>query len=177
MDDKKNIILIGMMGAGKSTIGHLLDQKLSDFFYVDIDIEIEKEAQKHITQIFAENGEEYFRKLESRIIKKFCAYHNQVISTGGGVVEKIENMLEMKKNGILFYLKASPKTLYERVRKNTTRPMLFHENPESRLKELMQKREKYYQEADFEIDTEKKELAEIVDEILVKYDSIKYCNN
>ena len=65
----------------------------------------------------------------------------------------------------------------ERVRKNTTRPMLFHENPESRLKELMQKREKYYQEADFEIDTEKKELAEIVDEILVKYDSIKYCNN
>ena len=122
MDDKKNIILIGMMGAGKSTIGHLLDQKLSDFFYVDIDIEIEKEAQKHITQIFAENGEEYFRKLESRIIKKFCAYHNQVISTGGGVVEKIENMLEMKKNGILFYLKASPKTLYGTSQKEYNTP-------------------------------------------------------
>lgn len=174
MDKKKNIVLIGMMGAGKSTIGHLIGEKLSDFFYVDIDLEIEKEAKKHIPEIFAQDGEKYFRNLESIIIKRFCSYHNQVIATGGGIVEKEENLYQMKKNGVLFYLKASPAVLFKRVRKTTNRPLLFHENPQERLEELIKKREKYYQEADFEIDTEEKELIEIVDEILEKYDSTRH---
>ena len=87
MDNKKNIVLIGMMGAGKSTIGHLLDEKLHDFLYLDIDKEIEKLAQKHIPEIFARYGESHFRQLEHDMIEKYSNYHNQVISTGGGVGE------------------------------------------------------------------------------------------
>ena len=82
-DNKKNIVLIGMMGAGKSTIGHLLDEKLKDFQYLDIDKEIEKLAQKHIPEIFEQHGEAHFRQLEHEMISKYSNYHNQVISTGG----------------------------------------------------------------------------------------------
>lgn len=172
MDNKKNIVLIGMMGAGKSTIGHLLDEKLKDFQYLDIDKEIEKLAQKHISEIFAQDGESHFRKLENELIAKYSNYHNQVISTGGGIVENIENVDLLKKNGVIFYLKASVDELFERVKKTSHRPLLKHENPKQRLKELIDKREPFYKLADFEIDTEKKELMEIVEEILKDYESI-----
>ena len=105
MDNKKNIVLIGMMGAGKSTVGHLLDERLKDFFYLDMDKEIEKLAKKHIPEIFSQDGEAHFRKLEHELIQKFSNYHNQVISTGGGIVENIENINLLKKNSIIFYLK------------------------------------------------------------------------
>lgn len=172
MDNKKNIVLIGMMGAGKSTIGHLLDEKLKDFQYLDIDKEIEKLAQKHISEIFAQDGESHFRKLEHELIAKYSNYHNQVISTGGGIVENIENVNLLKKNGVIFYLKASVDELFERVRKTSHRPLLKNANPKQRLKELIDKREPFYKLADFEIDTEKKELMEIVEEILKDYESI-----
>lgn len=173
MDNKKNIVLIGMMGAGKSTIGHLLDEKLQDFSYVDIDKEIEKLAQKHIPEIFAQDGEQHFRKLEHELIQKFSNYHNQVISTGGGIVENIENLNLLKKNSVIFYLSAKIDTLYERVRKTTNRPLLKHPNPKERIKELVTKREPFYKKADFEINTDNKELIEIVQEIIEKYESIQ----
>ena len=171
MDDKKNIVLIGMMGAGKSTIGHLLDDRLKDFFYLDMDKEIEKLAQKHIPEIFAQDGEAHFRKLEHELIQKYSNYHNQVISTGGGIVENIENINLLKKNGVVFYLSAKTDTLYERVRKATNRPLLKHPNPKERIKELVKKREPFYKMADFEINTDNKDLLQIVQEILDKYET------
>lgn len=173
MENKKNIVLIGMMGAGKSTIAHLLDEKLQDFQYLDIDKEIEKLAQKHIEEIFALQGEAHFRKLEHEMIQKYANYHNQVIATGGGIVENIDNIKLLKKNGIIFYLKASADELLSRVNKTNIRlrPMLKYPNPKQRLKELINKREPFYKMADFEINTEKKELLQIVDEILQKYDA------
>lgn len=171
MDDRKNIVLIGMMGAGKSTIGHLLDERLKDFFYLDMDKEIEKLAQKHIPEIFAQDGEAHFRKLEHELIQKYSNYHNQVISTGGGIVENIENINLLKKNGVVFYLSAKIDTLYERVRKATNRPLLKHPNPKERIKELVQKREPFYKMADFEVDTDNKDLVQIVQEILDKYET------
>lgn len=170
-DNKKNIVLIGMMGAGKSAIGHLLDQKMKDFFYLDIDKEIEKLAQKHIYEIFEENGEAYFRKLENDTIKKYSVYRNQVIATGGGIVENLENLELLKKNGVLFYLSASPQELYKRVRTTTHRPLLKGENPEQRIKDLLKRREPFYKMADFEVSTEKKELLAIVNEIIEKYEN------
>ena len=173
-DNRKNIVLIGMMGAGKSTIGHLLDEKLKDFQYLDIDKEIEKLAQKHIPEIFEQHGEAHFRQLEHEMISKYSNYHNQVISTGGGVVENMENMKLLKKNSVIFYLKASADELFSRVNKAylKDRPMLKHPNPKERLSELIKKREPFYKQADFEIDTENKELIQIVDEILEKYGTI-----
>lgn len=173
MDNKKNIILIGMMGAGKSTAGHLLDEKLHDFQYIDIDREIEKSVQKNITEIFEQHGEAYFRQIEHETVKKYSNYHNQVISTGGGVVENPENLELLRKNGVIFYLNAAPEELYERVKKTNDRPLLKHENPKHRLKELVLKREPFYKLADFEINTEKKDLLQIVEEILAKYDTVK----
>lgn len=170
MNKDKNIILIGMMGCGKSTVGHLLDEKIPDFQYVDLDKEIEKEAKKTIPEIFAQDGEAYFRELESKTVQRFCNYRNQVISTGGGAVEKPENRAIMKENGTIFYLKADVKTLFDRVKKTSNRPMLFRENPMEAMKTLLAKREEFYKEADFTIETEKKELLEIVEEIVNEYE-------
>lgn len=174
MDNRKNIVLIGMMGAGKSTIAHLLDEKLKDFQYLDIDKEIEKLAKKHIEEIFALKGEAHFRKLEHEMIAKYANYHNQVIATGGGVVENIDNINLLKKNSVIFYLKATPDELLARVRRTNInqRPMLKHPNPKEQLTELIKRREPFYKMADFEIDTEDKELIQIADEIIEKYDTI-----
>lgn len=172
MDKRRNIVLIGMMGSGKSSIGHLLDAKLLDFHYVDIDSEIERNEKMTIEEIFAVVGEAHFRELEHNMIKKLSNYHNQVIATGGGAVENFENIELLRQNGVIFYLKASIDELYERVRMTTSRPLLKTTNPKQRLKELMDRREKYYIKADFEINTENKSLIEIVDEILEKYGTI-----
>ena len=171
MDNKKNIILIGMMGAGKSTIGHLLDEKLKDFYYLDIDDEIEKSAQKKISEIFALHGEAHFRKIEHDVIEKFSNYHNQVIATGGGVVENQDNLELLRKNGVIFYLSAPADKLYERVKKTSHRPLLQKENPQKILEELLKRREPFYKTADFEISTENKNILEVVQEIIGKYES------
>lgn len=161
------------MGAGKSTIGHLLDEKLQDFYYLDIDNEIEKIAEKKISEIFAIHGESHFRKLEHEVIKKYSNYHNQVIATGGGVVENQDNLELLRKNGVIFYLSAPANKLYERVKKTSHRPLLQKENPQKILEELLQRREPFYKTADFEITTENKSILEVVQEIIEKYESIE----
>lgn len=172
MDKRRNIVLIGMMGSGKSSIGHFLSAKLQDFQYVDIDNEIERNEKMTIEEIFAVVGEAHFRELEHNMIKKLSNYHNQVIATGGGAVENIENIELLRQNSVIFYLKASVDELYERIKMTTNRPLLKTTNPKQKLKELMDKREKYYIKADFEINTENKQLMGIVDEILEKYGTV-----
>ena len=161
-----------MMGAGKSSIGHLLDAKLQDFHYVDIDNEIERNEKMTIEEIFAVVGEPHFRELEHNTIKKLSNYHNQVIATGGGAVENQENIELLRQNSVIFYLKASVDELYERVKMASNRPLLKTQNPKQSLKELLDKREKQYIKADFEINTENKQLIDIVNEILEKYGTI-----
>ena len=173
MDNKKNIVLIGMMGAGKSTIAHLINQKLQDFYYLDIDKEIERFTKRQISEIFAIAGEEYFREIEYITIQKFSNYHNQVIATGGGVVENEENLKLLRRNGVIFYLNAKVDELYQRVSTCTNRPLLKKDNPKKVLKELLQQREPLYKTADFEINTENKTLLEIVEEIIEKYESVE----
>lgn len=162
------------MGAGKSTIARLVSAKLENFQYLDIDKEIEKLAKKHISEIFALSGEEHFRELEHEMIVKYSNYNNQVIATGGGIVENLENIRLLKSNGVVFYLKASVDELYSRVSRahQGSRPMLNHSDPKQRLRELMGRREPFYKSADFEIDTENKELVQIVDEIIENYGKI-----
>lgn len=172
MDRKKNIVLIGMMGAGKSSVGHLLDAKLSEFHYVDIDSEIERHEKMTIDEIFTVVGESHFRQLENKMIEKFSNYHNQVIATGGGAVENISNIELLRKNGVIFYLKATVDELYERVKYASNRPLLKTDNPKQKLSELINRREQYYLKADFEINTEGKELICIVNEILEKYGTV-----
>ncbi|OGH97570.1 MAG: hypothetical protein A2104_03065 [Candidatus Melainabacteria bacterium GWF2_32_7] len=164
----RNIVLIGLMGSGKTTVGNLIAQKLGKNF-IDTDVLIEKEAQMTINEIFQLYGETHFRELESKIIKKLSLDSDQIISTGGGSVENQDNLKNLKETGILFYLKASAKKLFERIKNEDNRPLLKNDDPLKTLEKLLEKREKFYTQANFIISTENKQIDEIVNEIVEKY--------
>ncbi len=165
----KNIILTGMMGAGKTTAGKELSGILTDFSFIDMDSEIEKELGVSISEIFEEHGEAYFRDIETDFLKKYSNQSNLIISTGGGIVERSENINLIKKNGIMFYLSAPAEELFERIKHTTNRPLLAIPNPCDKIKELLNRREKYYKKADFEIITTNKTIREIAQEIVKNY--------
>lgn len=160
----KNIVLVGLMGAGKTTVGELL-AKMYGLVFVDIDKVIELDAGMSISKIFAAKGEEYFRKLESTMILTFSNKSDSIISTGGGAVENGENLKNLKKNGIIVYLKASPEKLFERIKGENNRPLLKNTDPIETLKNLLNKREKNYLKADIIIETDNKTKEEIAEEI------------
>ena len=99
----KNLVLIGMMGSGKTTCGELLSQA-SKRTFVDTDALIEKDENRSISSIFQSDGEGAFRQMETQICKRLCLLENMVIATGGGLILKDENMIELKKNGIIIFL-------------------------------------------------------------------------
>ena len=104
---QNNIILVGMMGAGKTTIGKELLNVLKDYTLIDMDSEIENREKMKISEIFEKYGEKHFRELETNLLKELSKNQNQIISTGGGVFEKEENRNILKETGTVFYLKAS----------------------------------------------------------------------
>lgn len=169
--DDKNIVLIGMMGAGKTYIGGKLAKLLAHFTYVDIDKEIEKEQGLSIPEIFEKYSEDYFRKLEAEVIDKFSKYKNQIIATGGGAFENPENISKLKENGLVFYLKTSVEELFNRLEGQGGRPLLENNLSIETIRTILNKREKNYIRADFVIDTDKKQAYTILDDILKEYDA------
>lgn len=164
----KNIVLVGLMGSGKTTIGKLLSKTLEREL-IDIDSKIEKESGKTINEIFELYGELLFRKLESKAIDSIGQEEDKVISTGGGAVQDNCNLDNLKKNGLLFYLKASPKELFARIKHDTHRPLLKNAKPQETLKKLLKQREGNYNLADYTITTDNKQANDIVNEIIEKY--------
>ncbi len=151
---KANIVLIGMRGSGKSTIGKELAKRLERNF-IDLDEEIEKYANQSISEIVKNKGWDYFRTIEQKICTIFAKGKNLVIATGGGIVENEENIKNLKKSGIIIYLKCSPKICAERI-KNSNRPSLTGKNIEEELEEIYKKRkEKYEKAADIVIENSK----------------------
>lgn len=163
---KNNIVLIGLMGAGKSTIGKALANALN-WTFIDIDEEIVKQEKMSINDIFAQKSETYFRELETQIIKKFSNSENTVISLGGGAFEKEENRTILLNLNKVFYLYADVDTLYERIKTDSSRPLLKCDNPKGKLEELLKNREPNYKKAHYIIDTNK-ELSKILNEIQEK---------
>ncbi len=161
----KNIFLIGFMGAGKTTVGQVLAEKIG-YRCVDPDQVLEEKAGSTISTIFSEYGEDYFRDLESKTLESISAGSGQVIATGGGVVIKDRNWDTMKEAGLTVYLKAPIEVLYERIKDSTHRPLLQVENPLERARELLENREHLYQKADLIIDSEKLSVTEVADELL-----------
>jgi shikimate kinase len=159
-----NIVLIGFMGTGKTTVGKLLATEL-DFQFVDADALIESKAGKSITQIFQSEGEGYFRKLEASLAEELAAGDHQVIATGGGFVLNSKNILVFKPQGLIIALKASTQSIYERIRAEKHRPLLAVSDPLTRIRQLLLEREPYYQKADWTIDTDGKIPADLVREI------------
>lgn len=171
MEENKNIVLIGMPGAGKSYMAARLARLLVHFTFIDIDEEIETETGMKISQIFEENGEEYFRAIESKIVKETSKLKNLIISIGGGAFENPENIAALKKNGLTFYLRTSPKELFNRIKDETHRP-LFKDNLSAEpIEKLLKIRENNYMKADFVIDTDNKQAYTILNDILSEYEN------
>ena len=167
MKSKKNLILIGMMGSGKSTIGSLISKKLNVKF-IDIDSVLEDVTKMKIVEIFEKKGENFFRNLEEKITLKLLNSTNNVISLGGGgfINEKIRK--EVLKNNFSFWLNCDTQTLLNRIKKNQRRPIAFNLS-DSELTELITKRTKIYSKAQFKINCHKLTKTEIVKKILKIY--------
>ncbi len=163
---KKNIFLIGFMGAGKSTIAKALQREL-DMSLVEMDARIVEEQGMSINEIFDRYGEDRFRDIESRLVLEICKEGDCVVSCGGGVVVRPQNVETMKKNGKIVFLTATPETIYERVKNSTDRPVLNgHMNVEY-IAALMEKRRALYEAAaDIRIATDGKTRNEICREIM-----------
>ena len=163
-----NIVLIGFMGAGKSTISYYLST-MFDMKLVEMDQEISERQQMSIPDIFATYGEEYFRNLETDLLRELQTGKNCIISCGGGVALREKNVVEMKKNGRVVLLTASPETIYERVKDSNDRPLLKGNNNVEFIADLMEKRrEKYEAAADVVIQTDNKTILQICEELIGK---------
>ncbi|MBA7647470.1 Shikimate kinase 1 [subsurface metagenome] len=162
----KNIVLTGFMGVGKNAIGKRLAQELN-LEFVDTDDIIVKEEGITISKIFKRFGEKYFRKLEKRVVKRIIQGENQVISTGGGVILDRENISNLKRNGVIVCLWASPEVIRERTEKEAHRPLLKNVNREKRIKELLDYRKPFYEKsADYIVDTSHLSVEKAVEKIL-----------
>jgi len=161
----KNLVLIGFMGTGKSSVGLRLAQKLKREF-IDMDREIELISGMSIADIFKRYGEVRFRSEESLMARKVGKRQDIVIATGGGAVLVNENIAALRENGILICLDASPADIYARVnRKKGTRPLLKKNVTIKDIERLVQEREPFYACADIRVDTSSKELETIINEI------------
>jgi len=147
-----NIYLVGFMGTGKTSVGRALakEKRLS---FVDLDELIELKQQRRIVDIFAQEGEPYFRKIEKKLLKQVSNQKKFVVACGGGVVLDPDNIKLMKKTGILICLCATCETILNRVSTGTLRPILNVAKPRERIELLLKMRAPYYMQADKTIDT------------------------
>ena len=143
----RSVVLVGMMGAGKTSVGKRLAGRLG-LTFVDADTAIEEAAKKTVTEIFAEHGEDYFRQGERRVIARLLREPRQIIATGGGAFMSPETRAAIRSAGISIWLRADWELLYERVRRRPTRPLLQTVDPEGTLKALVEARYPVYAEAD-----------------------------
>jgi len=164
MKSNKNIVLIGMMGSGKSSIGKILSKKL-ELTFVDIDQKIEEFEGLKVSEIFKKNGENYFRKIEEKISLKFLGSENSVISLGGGgfINTSIRKMCE--KNCLSIWLDWKNETIINRIYKSKKRPLAMNLT-KGQINNLIKERSKYYSLADQVINCDKLDKVEIINKIL-----------
>lgn len=146
----RSIVLVGLMGSGKSSIGRRLAQRLG-LSFIDADTEIETAAKMTIPEIFAQLGEQYFRDGERRVISRILQSGPQVLATGGGAFMNAETRQRIAERGLSVWLKADLDVLMRRVRKRSNRPLLQTDDPEARMRELMAIRHPVYAEADITV--------------------------
>lgn len=167
MKNKRNIVLIGFMGCGKTTVGLRLSYKLRKTV-TDTDKMIEKRQGCTIKEIFANEGEEYFRQLETQLLSELSAKAcNEIVSVGGGTPVREENRKLLKEIGTVVYLKISAKAVYERLKNDKVRPLLQGDNPKAKIEELLSYREPFYEEAaDVIVEVDEKSMDEVLEQIM-----------
>ena len=166
---KENLVFLGMMGAGKTSIGSLVAKKLK-LDFIDIDKEIENEIGVSIKKIFETKGEVYFRKFEEKITLKKLKLNSVVISLGGGTFTNINIRKEILKSHLSFWLNWSDAILLNRIKNSKKRPLAYNSN-DNELIDLMKKRSKIYSKALFEIKCDKLSKKQIVKKILEIYEN------
>ena len=169
MELKENLVFLGMMGSGKSSIGLLVAKKLNSDF-IDIDNVIEKELGKSISTIFKTKGEDYFRKIEEKITLKKLKLKNVIISLGGGAFINKSIRKEVLKNHISFWLNWNEKTLFNRIKNSKKRPLVINKM-DNELIDLIKKRSYIYSKALNEIKCDNLSKNEIVRKILKIYET------
>jgi shikimate kinase len=165
--------LTGFMASGKSTIGPILANSLGWTFF-DLDKEIVKKEGMKITEIFNLKGEDYFRKLEYDLLKSISKNNNVIIALGGGTVVSESNFEIINSSGIMIYLRSSPETAYKRLKFKKDRPALLFEGDElpkeeeflERINSLFEQRKKFYERADYVINTDSLPVGKTVDKIV-----------
>ena len=160
------------MGTGKSSVGRALAYHFR-FDYVDTDELIVRRAGKPITEIFEQDGEPAFRKLESEIVAELDQYAGAVISTGGGLGANAQHLATLKEHALSVCLWAAPETIYERVRHSAHRPLLNLPDPLARIKELLSEREAVYKRADLLISTELRNVKEVAHQIVIHFEQVR----
>jgi shikimate kinase len=143
---QSNIFLVGMMGAGKTTVGRALALRMKRPF-VDTDRVLVERTGVPVATVFEIEGEDGFRKRESAVLREVCEEQGQVVATGGGIVLAEENRRAMRESGTVVYLRARLESLWERTRQDASRPLLATPDPRGRLAELLRQREPLYRDA------------------------------
>jgi shikimate kinase len=170
-DKNANLILVGMMGAGKTTVGRLLARRLKLDFH-DSDEEIERRCGVRIPVIFDIEGEAGFRAREAQAIAALCALDGLVLATGGGAVLVEENRRRLAAHGTVVYLHARPGHLWQRVRHDRNRPLLATPDPQKKLEELYALRDPLYREvADIVMDTGKQSVQTLAKDLLERLEA------
>lgn len=161
----RNVILIGFMGTGKTSVGESLAEALG-YAFADTDDLIEKKAGKKVSRIFGEDGEEAFRGVESEVVGDLAQLKRTVVSAGGGAPIRPENRAAMRHAGVVIALKASPEEIYQRVKHENHRPLLSSGDLRSQIRKLLDSRKGIYDDADYIIDTTALTVDEVVDKCI-----------
>lgn len=160
-----SIFLVGMMGTGKTTVGQILAKQLN-YRFLDTDVLIEGVTQQKVSEIFASQGEEPFRDLESQVLMEVCAYSRSVVATGGGIILRPINWSYLH-HGLVIWLDAPIEVLIERLSEDQTRPLLQGSDLKHKLETLIEQRHALYAEADLHISIENAQTPEeIVSQIV-----------
>ena len=167
MKSKENIVFLGMMGSGKSSIGYLVSKKLK-LDFKDIDQEIENKLQMTISEIFQIKGEKFFRNIEEKITIKLLKKDDTIISLGGGAFLNLKIREEILKNHFSFWLKWTSKTLIKRIQNSPKRPISYQAS-QNELINLIKKRSNIYSKANYKINCENLTKNEIVDKVINIY--------
>ena len=161
-----HLILVGISGAGKSTAGLAVAERLGRAF-LDLDREIERREQATVTELFAEKGEPYFRMKERELTEELSRSGNMVLAPGGGWITNADVVALLRPPGRIIYLKVKPETAMVRIgAERGTRPLLMRPDPIGELKRMLKQREPMYAKADHTVDTERLEPQQVVEEIL-----------
>ena len=167
-----NLSLIGFMGCGKTTVGRTVASQLR-FDFVDTDEWLERKAGKSISEIFTQEGEERFRAMERELVHEMVQWRRKVIATGGGLGATAENLVSLKTHSLVVCLWAPPELIWQRVRKQSHRPLLQDPDPLARIRSLLETRRPIYSQADVLINSGNRSVREVAAQVLHQFQSAR----